>query len=65
MEQQIMKLTYWLGLACLVAAVLWRIVKIWTGPVAGLDLAPLTLYRGALVLFVASIATSTFSKTKA
>jgi hypothetical protein len=63
--EQIEKITYWLGVACLIAALAWRLIKIGIGPVAALDLAPLSFYRGALVLFVASIATRSYRKTKA
>ncbi len=60
MEKQITKWAYWLGIVCLVVAVIWRVIKLWIGPVPGVDIAPLTLYRGASLFFLAAIASSTY-----
>ena len=64
METNIARWTYWLGVVCLVVAAIWRAVKFFMGPVPGLDLAPLSFFRASLLLFVASIATTTHSKAK-
>lgn len=64
MEKRIAFWTYWLGVACLVIAVVWRVIRIWVGPADVLGFAPLSLYKGALLLFVAAIATAGYAWTK-
>jgi hypothetical protein len=58
MERHIARWAYWLGVVCLVISFAWRVVQLWIGPVRGINLAPMTLYKGSLLLFVAAIATS-------
>jgi hypothetical protein len=59
MERHIARWAYWLGVVCLVISFVWRVVQLWVGPVRGINLAPMTLYKGSLLFFVAAIATST------
>jgi hypothetical protein len=58
MERHIARWAYWLGVVCLGISFVWRVVQLWVGPVRGINLAPMTLYKGSLLLFVAAIATS-------
>jgi hypothetical protein len=64
MERHIARWAYWLGVVCLVISFVWRVVQLWIGPVRGIDFAPMTLYKGSLLLFVAAIATSTGTWTE-
>ena len=64
MERHIARWAYWLGVVCLVISFVWRVVTLWIGPVRGIDFAPMTLYKGSLLLFVAAIATSTSTWTE-
>ncbi len=64
MERHIAPWTYWLGVVCLVISFVWRVVRLWLGPIRGIDLAPMTLYKASLLLFVAAIATSTYTWMK-
>jgi hypothetical protein len=59
MERHIARGACWLGVGCLVISFVWRVVQLWIGPVRGIDFAPMTLYKGSLLLFVAAIASST------
>src|SRR5260370_38878278 len=59
MERHIARCAYWLGVVCLVISFVWRVVQLWVGPVRGINLAPMTLYKGSLLFFVAAIVTST------
>jgi hypothetical protein len=45
MERHIARWAYWLGVVCLVISFVWRAVKLWVGPIRGIDLAPMTLYK--------------------
>jgi len=71
MEKQITFCTYWLGVACLVIALALRVAEIWMGPTVLLDSAGkmaighLSLYKGALVFFLASIASAVYAWAKA
>jgi hypothetical protein len=64
MEKQILHWSYWLGLACLIIAVVWRIVNVFG---RGLDtpIGALTLYKGSLLLLVAAIASASYAGFKA
>lgn len=62
MEKLIARWSYWLGIACLVIAVIWRIVNAFRswhslastpGPIMG----PLTFLHGSILFLVATIAT--------
>ena len=64
MQRHIARWTYWLGVICLVLSFVWRVVTLWVGPVRGIGFAPMTLYKASLLLFVAAIATSTYTWMK-
>jgi hypothetical protein len=61
MERQIAHWTYWLGLACFVIALLWRVLNVFypMGELRGME--PLSFLKGALLFFVASIATANYA----
>jgi hypothetical protein len=61
MEKHIANWTYWLGVACLVIALVWRIASIWMGPQQALGIVPLSFYKGALLFFITAIATANYS----
>jgi hypothetical protein len=64
MERQILHWSYWLGLACLIIAVVWRIVNIF-GRGLDMPIGALTLYKGSLLLLVAAIASASYAGFKA
>jgi hypothetical protein len=63
MERQILNWSYWLGLACLIIAVVWRIVNLF-GLALGSSTFPLTFYQGSLLLLVAAIASASYAGFK-
>lgn len=68
MAKQIAKWSYWVGIVCLVVAILWRAANV-VGLPSSPSLAPgrtfgyLTFYRGSLLFFVASIASAAYDWT--
>jgi len=64
MEKLIARLTYWLGIACLVIAVIWKIVNVFrtmqSPPVAGGPLSHLAFMHGSILFLVATIATACY-----
>jgi len=62
MERQILYWSYWLGIAGLIVAVLWKAVTILGIPLpwSQFNLA-LTFYKGSLLLLVAAIASANHS----
>jgi len=64
MEKHVTQWTYWLGSACLVVAVVWRVLDLFQPTGALWSLQPLSFLKGALVLFVAAIATANFAWMK-
>jgi len=63
MERQILHWSYWLGLACLIIAVVWRVLNVF-GLAPGNSIFPLTFYKGSLLLFVAAIASASYAGFK-
>ena len=63
MERQILRWSYWLGLACLIIAFVWRILAVF-GLALGYFIFPLTFYKGSLLLFVVSIASAGYAWSK-
>jgi len=62
MEKLIARWSYWLGIACLVIAVMWRIVNIFwswrsSASTTGPGFGPLTFLHASILLLVATIAT--------
>lgn len=65
MEKHILRWSYWLGIACLVIALVWRGINafgIWLPPstTPGYTIWYLSFFRGSLLFFVASIATANY-----
>lgn len=64
MERMILRYSYWLGVACAVIAVLWRIANffnLWVSTyVPGFTIAYMTFMKGAVLFFLLSIATAQF-----
>jgi len=63
MERHILTWSYWLGLATLVIAVLWRAANAF-GALQSLGNFPLTFYKGSLLLLVAAIASAGYAGFK-
>jgi len=65
MEKLIARLTYWLGIACLVIAVIWRIVNFFrtmqSPPGAGGPISHLAFMHGSVLFLVATIATACYA----
>jgi len=55
MEKHIIHWGYWVGLACVAISAIWRVLVIFGLPAAVKTVAYSTLYKAALVLFVAAI----------
>ncbi len=64
MEKHITRWTYWLGVVCLVIAFVWRVSWIWFGRTQALGVTPLSFYKGALLFFVAAIASASYDRAK-
>lgn len=64
MEKHITRWAYWLGSACLAIALVWRVLNLFrpTETLRGLD--PLSFMKGALLFFVAAIATANYAWMK-
>ena len=63
MEKQIALWTYWLGVACLIIGVVWRVVYIWNQTTV-LGVGYKVFYDGALMFFLATIATAGYGWVK-
>lgn len=63
MEKQILHWSYWLGLACLIIAFVWRVVNVF-GVALGKSIAPMMFYKGSLLLLVAAIASASYAGFK-
>jgi hypothetical protein len=63
MERQILHWSYWLGLACLIIAVVWRVANVF-GLALGQSIFPLTFYKGSLLLLVTAIASASYAGFK-
>jgi len=63
MERQILHWSYWLGLACLIIAAVWRAANVF-GLALGNSVFPLTFYKGSLLLLVATIASASYAGFK-
>jgi hypothetical protein len=63
MERQILQWSYWLGLACLIIAFVWRVVNEF-GLALGKSIFPSTFYKGSLLLLVAAIASASYAGFK-
>jgi len=66
MEKHIMRWSYWLGIACLVIAVVWKgtnALGMWLPPKTASQYAIwyLSFFRGSLLFFVASIGSANYS----
>jgi hypothetical protein len=69
MEKHICVWTYWMGWACFVISVVWKLIEMLSGQpatlIAGQTRAGYqTAFHGAAVLFVASIATTGYTWMK-
>jgi len=63
MEKNLLQATYWLGLACVVVAVLWRALNAFAGissdfAVSGKEITYWSFVRGAGLFLLLSIATA-------
>jgi hypothetical protein len=69
MEKHILRWSYWLGIASLVIAVLWRALNVFglgsgTLLLRGQYVFSMTFYKASLLLFVAAIATASYASFK-
>ncbi len=63
MEQHIARWSYWLGVACVAMALLWRVLNILgLGPVAtrGNPIAYMSFFKGALLFLLTAVATANY-----
>ncbi len=69
MEKKIARVTYWLGVVCLVVAIGWRVLNAadFYMPkmfVPGQSLYYMSFFKGALLFFLTSIATAQYANMK-
>ncbi len=69
MEREIARWSYWLGVVCGVLAMLWRGLIALGLPLTGITtlgnyVAPMTLYKGAVLFLLAGIATANYTWLK-
>ncbi len=65
MERHILQWSYWLGIAGLIIAVLWKAVNTFGIPLPWSQFnLGLTFYKGSLLLFVAAIASASYAGFK-
>jgi hypothetical protein len=69
MEKHILRWSYWLGIASLVIAVVWRVLNGLGLGSAGLvirgdSVYSMSFYKASLLLFVAAIATANYGSSK-
>jgi hypothetical protein len=70
MEKNIAQVTYWLGIACLIVALVWRALNalgLWVPMQVsqGQTVYYMSFYKGSLLFFVAAIATTCYAWFKA
>ncbi|MFB3923657.1 MAG: hypothetical protein ACE145_18180 [Terriglobia bacterium] len=58
MEKHLINYTHWLGVAAAAVALVWRVLIIAGVPEKVLGLSYMTAYKGALIFFLAAIATA-------
>jgi hypothetical protein len=63
MQRHILHWSYWLGIASLVVAALWRAANVF-GLGLNKPIFALTFYKGSLLLLVAAIASATFTSQR-
>jgi hypothetical protein len=65
MEKLIASWTYWLGIACLVIAVVWRIANIFrswqTSAASGGSIGHLAFMHGSILFLITTIATACYA----
>jgi len=65
MEKKIMQYSYWLGVACVVVALVWRAANFagyyLASVVPGVGLNYMSFFKGALLLLLVSIASGMYS----
>jgi hypothetical protein len=64
MERDIVRYSYWLGVALMVAALVWRGVNAFGLQSSVMTVSYMTLYKGALIFFLAAIATTSYAWVK-
>ena len=64
MEKQVLTYSYWLGVVCLVVTVLWRGLQMLGIEGAFGGMAHTTFFKGAVLLFVAAIASASYARSK-
>ncbi|HEV8384380.1 MAG TPA: hypothetical protein VGQ11_05865 [Candidatus Acidoferrales bacterium] len=67
MQKKILEYCYWLGLLCMVVAIVWRAVdatKFLSHPLQVLSVTYLSFYKAALLFLVGAIATQSFISGK-
>ena len=66
MEKHVTHWTYWLGSTCLAIALVWRLLHLFQ-PMMGMPggLGPTSFLKGALLFYVAAIATANYNWAKA
>jgi len=65
MERHIAAWSYWLGVTCAVLALLWRALntlglRLTEIPVRVFAIAPMTLFKGAVLLLLTGVATANY-----
>jgi len=61
MEKQITHWTYWLGSACFAIALVWRVLNVFHPMGVFRSMEPLSFLKGALLFYVAAIATANYA----
>ena len=64
MERDIVRYSYWLGVALMVMALVWRVLTIAGVHERVLNLTYMTAYKGAVLFFLGAIATTGYAWVK-
>jgi len=65
-EKHIVRWSYWLGMACFVAALVWKVLLVLGLPLSGFrGVTYMTPYKGGLMLLVIAIASTSYAWFKA
>jgi hypothetical protein len=64
MEREMVRYSYWLGVALMVAALVWRVVNAFGLKSSVMTVSYMTLYKGAVILFLTAIATTGYAWVK-
>lgn len=65
MEKYILRWSYWLGVICVVLAVVWRVAVVLAGRLELRGLEYMSAYKAALLFLLVAVATACYAIVKA